>query len=262
MGIIMDTNQSDSRNGVERGRTSNRRFSHIVARVVGVLHRVMDSRLVKWGTFVFGIGSMLLVFGVASETMYGVENAGNLLAYWHIALAWVASIALGTTFVGSALFLRYRGRFWSRLAHSAGELGFLLATLTLIFGSAWGKVIWNSWWEWTDVRLVTFLVVWFIYAGYLVVYSVADREGGERYAAVYGVVGFVTVPISYASTRLWTPTFHETTLGNPTVSANIDPLTLVISLIAATLLYIYLLGLRIHLHELEDKVLVRNATRR
>ena len=99
----------------------------------------------KWGTLLFGTLSFVLVFGYASKTMYGIEHGGNLLAYWHIALAWVASAALGTTFVGSVLFLRYRGRFWSRLAHSAGELGFLFATLTLLLGSAWGKVIWNSW---------------------------------------------------------------------------------------------------------------------
>ena len=208
----------------------------------------------KWGAFLFGTLSFVLVFGHASKTMYGIEHGGNLLAYWHIALAWVASAALGTTFVGSVLFLRYRGRFWSRLAHSAGELGFLFATLTLLLGSAWGKVIWNSWWEWTDVRLVTFLIVWFIYAGYLVVSSATDPNTGDRYTAVYGVVGFVTVPISYASTRLWTPTFHETTIGNPEVSANIDPPTLLVTFVAATLLYVYLLGVRIQVHEVEDRL--------
>ena len=216
----------------------------------------------KWGTLLFGVLSFALVFGTASKTMYGIEHGGNLLAYWHIALAWVAASALGTTFVGSVLYLRYRGRFWSRLAHSAGELGFLFATLALVLGSAWGKVIWNSWWEWTDVRLVTFLIVWFIYAGYLVVASSTDPETGDRYAAVYGVVGFVTVPISYASTRLWTPTFHETTIGNPQVSANIDPTTLLVTVVAATFLYVYLLGVRIQVHEVEDRIRGLDRSRR
>lgn len=243
-------------------RSRNLRFGNVLARVTRVLHYVMGSRAVKWGTLVFGVASMVLVFGVASKTMYGVENGGNLLAYWHISLAWVAAAALGTTFVGSALYLRYRGRFWNRLAHSAGEIGFLFATLTLALGSAWGKVIWNSWWEWTDVRLVTFLVVWFIYGGYLVVYSATERGSDERYAAVYGVIGFITVPLSYVSTRLWTPTFHTTTIGNSDVSANIDPTTLLVTMVAATLLYMYLLGLRIDMHELEDKVHWRRSSRR
>jgi heme exporter protein C len=250
----MTTERNDDDTERNRPRSNRLSAARVVGRVTGVLHRVVRSRIVKWGTLVFGVLSLVLVFGVASKTMYGVEHGGNLLAYWHISLAWVASAALGTTFLGSLLYLRYRGRFWSRLARGAGELGFVFATLTLLTGSAWGKVIWNSWWEWTDVRLVTFLVVWFIYAGYLVVASATDPGVGERYAAVYGVVGFVTVPISYASTRLWTPTFHETTIGNPQVSANIDPTTLVVTAIAATFLYAYLLGLRIRVSEVEDRV--------
>lgn len=239
-----------------------RGLSNVLGRLTRFLRWLVESRGVEWGTLVAGVASMGLVFGTASDTMYGVEHGANLLAYWHIALAWVAAAALGTTFIGSALYLRYRGRFWNRLAHSAGEIGFVFASLTLLLGSMWGKVIWNSWWEWTDVRLVTFLLVWFIYAGYLVVYSATERGNDELYAAVYGVVGFVTVPISYLSTRLWTPTFHETTVGNPQVSANIDPLALVVSLVAATFLYLYLVGLRIELHELEDEVIRRHMQRR
>jgi len=257
----MSSDDIESATDRASGRSRSLRFGRLVGRVTRVLRAVIMSRVVKWGALVSGVASFVLVFGSASDVMYGVAHGGNLLAYWHIALAWVAASALGTTFVGSALYLRYRGAFWSRLAHSAGELGFLLVTLTLLFGSFWGKVIWNSYWEWTDVRLVTFLVVWFIYAGYLIVHAGTDGGSGDRYAAVYGVLGFITVPVSYVSTRLWTPTFHETTLGNPDVSANIDPTTLLVSLLAASLLYLYLLGLRIRLHELEDDLAARQQRR-
>jgi heme exporter protein C len=70
------------------------------------------------------------------------------------------------------------------------------------------------------------------------------------------------VPISYASTRLWTPTFHETTIGNPEVSANIDPTTLLVTVVAATFLYVYLLGVRIQVHEVEDRLRGRTGGRR
>ncbi|WP_089821028.1 cytochrome c biogenesis protein [Halogranum amylolyticum] len=194
--------------------------------------------------------------------MYGIDHGANLIAYWHISMAWVGAVALTTTFVGSLLYLRFEGRYWNRIAHSAGEIGFLFVTLTLITGSIWGRVVWNSWWEWTDVRLVTFLLVWFVYAGYLVVYASTERGADEQYTAVYGVVGFLTVPLSYVSTRLWIPTFHETTLGNPQVSANINPLVLVVSLVAVSFLYTYLLGLRIRIHEIEDKIQYRASGRR
>jgi heme exporter protein C len=238
------------------------RLSRVLGRLTRVLHTVMRSRVVKWGTLVSGVASLVLVFGFASEAMYGVRNGANLIAYWHISVAWSSAVALSATFVGSALYLRYGGRFWNRLAHSAGELGFLFATMTLITGSIWGKVIWNSWWEWSDVRLVTFLIVWFIYAGYLAVYAATENSSDEKYASVYGVVGFVTVPVSYMATRLWTPTFHTTTVGNPEVEANIDPLALVVSIVAVMLLYAYLMSVRIELHELEDKVLLAQEARR
>lgn len=238
--------------------------SYILSRLVRLTRVVMWSRVVKWGALVTGVVSLGLVFGYASKTMYGIEHQVNLIAYWHIAMAWTAAVALSVTFVGSVLYLRYGGRFWNNLAHSAGEIGFMFATLTLITGSIWGRIIWNSWWEWSDVRLVTFLIVWFIYAGYLIVYSASEkRRGGDgKYAAVYGIVGFVTVPISYISTSLWTPTFHEKTLGNPDVSANIDPTTLMVSLVAVSLLYAYLMTVRIDIHELEDRVILERETKK
>ncbi|SEO29879.1 heme exporter protein C [Halogranum amylolyticum] len=236
--------------------------TQLLGRVIRLMRLVTENRAVKWGTLLLGVTSIGLIFGVASEVMYGIDHGANLIAYWHISMAWVGAVALTTTFVGSLLYLRFEGRYWNRIAHSAGEIGFLFVTLTLITGSIWGRVVWNSWWEWTDVRLVTFLLVWFVYAGYLVVYASTERGADEQYTAVYGVVGFLTVPLSYVSTRLWIPTFHETTLGNPQVSANINPLVLVVSLVAVSFLYTYLLGLRIRIHEIEDKIQYRASGRR
>lgn len=237
-------------------------YARWVSAAIRVSRAVTQSSVVKWAAFVFGVGSLLLVFGTASEVMYGIDHPANLLAYYHIALAWVGALALSTTFVASVLHLRFRGRYWNRVAHSAGELGFVFATLTLLTGSLWARVIWNAWWEWTDVRLVTFLLVWFVYAGYLIVYTTTERGPDEKYAAIYGIVGFLTVPLSYVSTRLWVPTFHRTTLGNPQVNANIDPVALVVSLLALTFLYLYLMGIRVRIHEVEDKIQYRAATSR
>ncbi|MFA9416058.1 MULTISPECIES: cytochrome c biogenesis protein [Natrialbaceae] len=234
-----------------------RTFSRQLASLIRLFHWVMWSRVVRWGAFAFGLVSLALVFGVASRTMYGIEHGINLIAYWHIPLAFLTAFALSTTFIGSLLYLRYEGRFWNRLAHSGGEIGFLFATLTLATGSMWGRVVWNSWWEWSDIRLVTFLIVWLIYAGYLAVYASTERGSDERFAAVYGVVAFVTVPITYTAGRLWSPTFHEPTIANSSVSANIDPLILGISFLALALLYIYVMAIRIRLHEIEDKIILQ-----
>ncbi len=104
--------------------------------------------------------------------MYGVSNQINLIAYWHIGLATAAAVAPQASSRVLSIWRprRRSGYLPIRRAKSGSEV-----TLTLVTGSVWGKVIWNSWWEWTDIRLVTFLVIWFIYAGYLLIYS----AGGE-----------------------------------------------------------------------------------
>jgi heme exporter protein C len=231
---------------------------------VPTLRRLFQSRVLGYLTLLAGVASLGSVFGTASASMYGVSNQVNLIAYWHIGLATVAAGALTITFLGCLLYLATETDFWEYLAHSSGEVGFLFVTLTLVTGSVWGRVIWNSWWEWTDIRLVTFLIVWFIYAGYLLIYSAAGTAGRTgKLASVYGIIGFVTVPISYLSTRLWTPTFHETTLANPDTQATITASALLLSMGALALLYLYLVASRVRVRELQHRFeTTRQAARR
>jgi len=222
---------------------------------IGLLRRGFKSAVPGYLTLLFGLASVGLVFGYASDSMYGVTHGINLIAYWHVPLALVGGIALTITFVGCVLYLVTATRFWEQLAHASGEIGFIFATLTLVTGSAWGRVIWNTWWDWSDIRLVTFLFVWFIYAGYLIIYSSGGGSSKvSRLASVYGVVGFITVPISYASTRLWTARLHSPSVGNPDAEAAISASVLLVSLVAILFLYVYLLGSRVRIRELSARV--------
>lgn len=224
-------------------------------RTIGFLRRLFRSTVPGYLTLAFGVASIALVFGVASDSMYGVSHGINLVAYWHVPLALVGGVAFTVTFLGCVLYLLTGTRFWEHLAHASGELGFIFATLTLVTGSAWGRVIWNTWWDWSDVRLVTFLFVWFIYAGYLLIYAGAGNGARvSRLASVYGVVGFVTVPISYASTRLWTARLHAPSIGNPDAEAAISFEVLLVSLLAISFLYLYFLGSRVRLHDVTARL--------
>ena len=59
-------------------------ISSALARVIRLAHWVMWSRTVRWGTLASGVLSLVLVFGYASDTMYGIKHGANLIAYWHI----------------------------------------------------------------------------------------------------------------------------------------------------------------------------------
>lgn len=205
-----------------------------------------------------GLASLVAMFGFTEPTMYDVTTPVNFIGYWHIALAWTSAIALLVTFGASAQYLRTRTRFWNLLGHSAGEVGFLFLTGTLIMGSIWGSEMWGTYWSWGDVRLVTLLITWFVYLGYLVVFaSTKDSEG--RYAAVYGVLGFVTIPLSYFSTRLWSPAFHDPTIGGTTGETIIDPVTLLVSILAIMTLFAFLCSVRLRLHRARDEILQKTG---
>ncbi|MFT4890628.1 MAG: heme exporter protein C [Halobacteriales archaeon] len=201
-----------------------------------------------------GLASFVSMFVTTKPIMYGVTAPVNYIAYWHIALAWTGGLALLVTFLASVQFLRTRNRQWNLIAHGAGEGGFIALTATLVMGSIWGSEMWGTYWTWSDVRLVTIFITWLIYLGYHLVF-LSTRDGEGRFAAVYGIVGFVTIPLSYLSTRLWNPTFHSPTIGGSTGATVINPVALLLAIGAATILLGYLGSLRLRIHKTRDVVI-------
>ena len=123
--------------------------------------------------------------------------------YTHMPLAWWSTVSFFVNFVASILYLVKRRDAYSRLAGAAAELGVLFSGLALITGMCWARPIWNVWWTW-DPRLTTTLVMWFVYAAYLLLR--ASDVGGQRQdtvLAVLGVVAFLDVPLVFVSARYW-----------------------------------------------------------
>ena len=55
-----------------------------------------------------------------------------------------------------------------------------------------------------DARLTSTLVLWIIYAGYLLVRRLASPgRQSARFAAIVGIFGFVDVPVVYFSVSWW-----------------------------------------------------------
>ncbi len=123
--------------------------------------------------------------------------------YLHLPLAWWALIGFFTTFVASILYLATKKAHWDLLAGAAAEVGVVLAGLALITGSIWARRSWGVWWTW-DPRLTTTLIMWFVYAGYLVVRKLELPEiRRANICAVVGIAAFIDVPLVFFSARLW-----------------------------------------------------------
>jgi heme exporter protein C len=214
--------------------------------------RSTAQRLAGWR--LVGFAAMLMatffIATAASREFYGVDHPVNLIFYYHVAVAWVGFAGLLVAAIASGAYLVLRAVRFSWLAEAAVAVSFAFITLTLATGMVWGRFIWNSWWEWSDIRLVTALVVWFIFAAYLVFRGQAHDAGGHAKAAVFSILAFVSVPVTVASTRLWQSPFHGTSLG--TDSVTIHGAAFALALIGTGLVYPYLVALRWHTHRLDE----------
>ncbi|MGD8398153.1 MAG: cytochrome c biogenesis protein CcsA [Anaerolineae bacterium] len=176
------------------------------------------------------------------------------IIYFHIATAWVGFLAFFVTFVGGVAYLRSQRRIWDIVALSSAEIGTLFMFGVLVSGSIWARPAWGVWWVW-DERLTISLVQFLIYLGYLMLRSaVEDPVRRARFAAVYGIVAFTSVPINFIAIRLWR-TQHPLMFG--TENGGLAPsmmFAFFFSLITFTVWYAALMWHRIRLERLRDDV--------
>ncbi len=177
--------------------------------------------------------------------------------YIHVPVAWVAFLAFFVVLVGSVMYLWRRDERWDALARASAELGVVFTTLMLITGSIWGRPAWGAWWVWDDPKLTTSLVLWFIYAGYLLLRFYTGRDAiSARNAAVLGIIGFVDVPIVYFAASWWR-SIHPSLIVGPEGNGAIAPQMLVaffIAFVTITLLYAFLLLQKYRIERLRSAV--------
>ena len=164
--------------------------------------------------------------------------------YFHVACAWTASLSFFLVFVGSFAYLRTRKTRWDVLAVSAAEIGVVFTSIALLTGSVWAKHAWGTWWEW-EPRLTTTLLLWLIYVAYLMLRS-AIPEASRRatFSAVFGIVGFVDVPIVFMSIRWWR-SIHPAVVTGKGMDLDVAMYpAFFLSLAAFSLVFVYLLVLR------------------
>ncbi len=174
--------------------------------------------------------------------------------YFHLPLAWWGLISFFMVFCASLLFLITRRSVMDRLAQAAAETGLLFSGLALATGSLWAKAAWNTWWTW-DPRLSTTLIMWFIYAGYLVLRQSIDNPQKMRaLSAVLGIVAFLNVPLVFLSARMWR-SIHPAVFGSGGGGLEPEMMTAVMVSIAAWgLLTAAILLFRVRQLHIKDRI--------
>jgi len=130
------------------------------------------------------------------------------IMFVHVPAAWIAMMAYGLMAVASVFSLVWRHPLADVAAKSAAPLGALFTALALITGSLWGKPMWGAYWVW-DARLTSFLILFFLYLGYIALWNaIEDEVRAGRAAAVLALVGAVDVVIVKFSVDWWN-TLHQ-----------------------------------------------------
>jgi heme exporter protein C len=123
--------------------------------------------------------------------------------YLHVSSAIASFGCFAVVLFGGIVYLRNESLAADRLARAGALVGVVLTTVTLVMGMLWAKPIWGTFWTW-DARLTSTLVLWIIYAGYLLVRQLAEPgRQAARIAAVVGIFGFIDVPIVHFSVTWW-----------------------------------------------------------
>jgi heme exporter protein C len=200
--------------------------------------------------------ALVFFYAPTEKTMGNVQR----IFYFHVPSWWVAGLAFLFTLVAGILYLRSGDLKWDRAAQASVEIGLVFTMMGLLTGSIWARPSWNTWWTW-DPRLTTATITWLVYVAYLMLRAgVSDPDRRARFAAVYGIVAFVSVPLTYFSIQ-FTRSIHPVVFGpnNPAAQGS-SPLTpamrttFFFCLFAFTVLYADLTWNRLRLERLAERV--------
>ena len=171
------------------------------------------------------------------------------IMFVHVPAATLGLMAYAALGVSSFFALVFRHPLADAAARAAAVPGAAFTALALVTGSLWGKPMWGAWWAWGDARLMSVLILFLFYIGYIALRaSIDDETRAGRAAAVLGLVGLINLPIVKFSVDWWN-TLHQPAsllrMGGPSLSeAFLTPLLTMMAAYAALFGALWLTAIR------------------
>ena len=184
-------------------------------------------------------GALALAFFYAPED--ADQGFMQKIFYIHVPMAIVALCGFIAGGIFAIQHLRTGDRRYDLRSYVAIHLSLILAVGTLITGSIWARASWGHWWVWDEPTLVSFLIIFLLYACYQPLrFAIEDPERQARYASVFAIVAGAFVPLNFVAVRLAQAYAHPRVLGSTgNLPARME-LTFYLALLAMALLYITL----------------------
>ena len=165
------------------------------------------------------IASVVLVLGSFALVFFYAPNDADQgfiqkIFYLHVPLAIVALCGFVAGGIYGILYLRRGNRADDLRSYVAIHLSLILGLAVLATGSIWAKASWGHWWVWDEPTLVSFLIVFLLYACYQPLrFSIEDPERQARYASVFAIVAGAFVPLNFMAVRMAESLIHPRVLS-------------------------------------------------
>ncbi len=158
--------------------------------------------------------------------------------YVHVPLAIVALCGFVLGGLLAIQHLRTRDPRWDMRSYVVIHTSLIFALGTLITGSIWAKGSWGHWWVWNEPTLVSFLIIFLLYATYQPLrFAIEDPERQARFASVFAITAGAFVPLNYIAVNLSTAYVHPRVFSNTSNLPAPMAFTFLVSLLAMALLF-------------------------
>lgn len=146
--------------------------------------------------------------------------------YLHVPASWFALALYTLMAMCSGIGRIYRIPIYHIITQSLAVPGVLMAAISLITGSLWGKPVWGTYWVW-DARLTSMLLLLCMYMGYVgLTYSRGSSLVLLHRLSIFVIVGALNIPIIKWSVDVWF-TLHQPAsilrLGKPAIDGAFWP---------------------------------------
>jgi heme exporter protein C len=162
--------------------------------------------------------------------------------YLHVPLAITALVGFVVGGIFAIAHLRTDNAKWDAYSYVSIHMSVIFGVAVLVTGSIWAKASWGHWWVWDEPTLVSFLIVFLLYATYYPFrYAIEDRDRQARYASVFAITAGAFVPLNFMAVRMAQSLVHPRVFA--TANGGLPGsmlLTFLVSLAAVALLWVTL----------------------
>lgn len=154
------------------------------------------------GLVLFGYSLWQGLYVVPTDEVQGGDIFRAMFV--HVPSAWLCMGLYVGLAVSSFVWFIWRHELADVAARAIAPIGAGYTALCLATGAIWGKPTWGTWWLWDDARMMSVLVLFFLFLGYMALRSAMEtRQKAARAGAILAMIGVINVPLIKFSVDMW-----------------------------------------------------------